>query len=353
MRKGLPWSCGIGKDVTDCKTAQEVINKAGLAWGVEKSPLMAKMSLTNYTEQPDCNDSMFIRDGYMYDYCPNAYCTYRTDINMPLGVVKSRYEIVQNSEAFTFFNDVIRNGDAQWLNAGYLGYGQKIFVTAKIPNTIKVGDDNINSYLVFSNSHDGTSSVNILFSPIRVLCTNMLNSAIKSADSYIRLRHTKNVKEKLEFGKYVLAVALDHAQSANKLYNSLFAAKMTDDQVIRYIVSLNLTEQEKATIQALDSKHALERIANRDFYLIDKANISTRKVNQIVSTVEYYMKDVSQEDIKGTAWGAYNAITGYYSNIAQMGGEKRMDSLLWGGANKAMQEAFNYAYDYANEEVMI
>jgi len=348
-RKGLPWSCGIGQNVSDCKTAEEVMIKAGLDWGVNKCSLVAKMPNIENDEEADG----FGYNGHFYAECPNAFATYRTDINVPLGVVKSRYEVVQNTEAFSFFNDALRNADVEWQSAGYFGYGQKIFVTAKIPNTIKVGDDTIDSYLVFSNSHDGTGSVQIMFSPIRVRCTNMLNSAIKNADSFIRIRHTQSVGQKLELGKHVLAIALDHAANANQIYNSLACAKMSRDQVIRYICNLNLTQSEKDLLKELDPKHALERLYDRDFYIIDKAKISTRKTNQIVATVDYYLTDISQQDIMDTAWGAYNAVTGYYSNIAMMSGEKRMDSLLWGGANKAMQEALNYAYSFAAEEVTI
>lgn len=40
---GLPWASGIGKDVSDCTTAQEVMQKAGLDFYVDKCDLVARM----------------------------------------------------------------------------------------------------------------------------------------------------------------------------------------------------------------------------------------------------------------------------------------------------------------------
>ena len=187
---GLPWASGIGKDVSDCTTAQEVMQKAGLDFYVDKCDLVARMPF-NINGNNKFNElgGEFAKDGYIYRNCPKAYATYRTDTNTPLGLVKDKYEVIQ---AFNFFNDAIGVDKAQWDRAGKFGYGHKIFVSAKLPYTTKVGKDVVDNYLVFSNSHDGSSSINILFSPIRVICTNMLNSALNSANSYIRIKHTKS-----------------------------------------------------------------------------------------------------------------------------------------------------------------
>ena len=50
IRVGYPWSHGIGQDVKDCKTAQEVIEKAGLNFVVDKCQLVAKMPFSLNSE---------------------------------------------------------------------------------------------------------------------------------------------------------------------------------------------------------------------------------------------------------------------------------------------------------------
>ena len=92
---GLPWGHGLGKDVTDCNTAQEVMRKAGLDWVVKKCELVAKMPFTiggdNTINEIDELNGAFARDGKIYRTLPEAYGTYRTDKNIPLGLVKSKY----------------------------------------------------------------------------------------------------------------------------------------------------------------------------------------------------------------------------------------------------------------------
>ena len=95
--KGLPWSLGIGRDVTDCTTSAEVMEKAGLNFTVKKCELVARMPMKLSKESLDAlnldeNAGDFIRDRQVFRTCPDAYATYRTDLGIPLGIVKSKYE---------------------------------------------------------------------------------------------------------------------------------------------------------------------------------------------------------------------------------------------------------------------
>lgn len=345
---GLPWASGIGTNVSDCKTAQEVMEKAGLDFYVDKCDLVAKMPIS-LKGNNNVNEiaGEFSHNGHIYRDCPNAFGTYRTDTNTPLGLVKLKYEVIQNVEAFNFFNDAIGENKAVWDRAGMFGYGHKIFVSAKLPIETTVGGDKIDNYLVFSNSHDGSSSVNILFSPIRVICTNMLNSAFNSADSYIRIKHTQSAREKIQEGAQILKIACKHAETASQLYNSLLTVKMSDEEVMKYLADLQLTPGEQEKLLDYDNKNGYKKLINRNYLTMEATGISARKANQIANMFEYYMDGIGQQHIAGTAWGAYNAVTGFYSNVANLEGEKRVDSLLYGGANKNMNKALNSLDDFA------
>ena len=345
-RGGLPWV--LGTDVSNCVTAQDVMKTAKLDWTVQKCELVSKMPFRIGSNNEVGEDS-FVHDGNIYRECPNAFATYRTDINMPLGIVKDKYEIVQNMDAFNFFNNAIGEGKAIWDKAACLNMGEKVYVSAKLPVQTSVGkDDVIDNYLVFSNGHAGNSSVDIMITPIRVICTNMLNGALDKAACHIRLRHTKSVKENLERGAQVLKIACSHAIDAQELYRHLATIKMTDDQVAEYICKLQLTPAEIAKLNEVDPNHGYKRLISRDYHLIDAVEISTRKSNQLYNMMDYYIDGIGQKDICGTAWGAYNAITGFYCNVANLEGEKRMNSLVWGSANNNMNKALNEAMAYAS-----
>ena len=267
-RNGLPWEHGIGQDVKGCLTSHEVMRKANLDWIVKKCDLVAKMPFTlggnNEINSIDELNGTFARNGFIYRNLPEAYATYRTDKNLPLGLVKSKYEVVQNVDAFTFFDEAIGPDKCEWQYAGSMGWGHKIFVTAKIKLTTEVSlnggmKDPIENYLVFTNSHDGTSSLTIMFTPVRVFCTNCLNSGLDKAESYIRIRHTESAKDKLHQGAEVLRIACEKAKDAQQLYSALYSIKMTDEEVLQYLVNLNLTDKEREALLDYDSKFGYQK----------------------------------------------------------------------------------------------
>lgn len=344
---GAPWALGI--DVSDCKSSAEVMHKAGLDFIVDKCELVARMPF-GIKRNNIVNDIAgdFVKDGYIYRELVGSYATYRADTSQPLGLVKAKYEVVQNIDAFKFFDDAIGEGMARWDKAGILDDGRKIYLSARLPVETRVGDDLIDNYLVFSNSHDGTSSVNIMFTPIRVICTNMLNSALKSADAYIRIRHTESAKQKLQRGAEILRIACKHADTVQDYYNSLLKVKMSDREVMEYLANLQLTAKEQDLLLNYDKENGYKKLILKDYRTMEVTGVSQRKANMIASLFEYYCDGIGQKHIAGTAWGAYNAVTGFYCNVANLEGEKRVESLLYGGANSNMIKALNAANDFAN-----
>lgn len=344
---GLPWRGKMGIDVKDCTTSEEVIKKAGLDFNVSKCELYAQMPFAINGDN-SINETMgeFAHDGEIYRPCPNGYATYRTDKNIPLGVVKSKYEVVQNRDAFNFIDNAIGEDKALFQYAGCFGYGHKVFITAKLPISTTVGGDPIDNYLVFSTSHDGSGSIDVLFTPVRVWCLNMLNAGLEESTAHIRIRHTKTAQERLDFGAEMLRTAIEYAKTSQLLYESLLTIKMTDDQVRDYIARLQLTKSEYEAVVEYNHENGIRKVFERDWLAMQKTNISTRKANILNTMFDYYKNGVAQEHIIGNAWGAYNAITGYYSNVKKQEGEKRMDNLVFGADRIAMSKALNNVMMY-------
>lgn len=337
---GAPWA--IGKNVTDCSTAFEVMQKANLDFFVDKCDLMAKMKI-GLGRDNIVNEIRgdFAHEGHIYRELVGFYATYRTDNNMPLGLVKDKYEVIQNRDAFNFFDDAIGKGKAIWDRAGIVRGGCKIFVSAKLPVETRVGEDKIDNYLVFSNSHDGTSSINIMFTPFRVICSNMLNAGLRAADSNIRIKHTQSAKQKLQRGAEILRIACKHAENAQEFYQSLTKINMSDEEVMAYLANLQLTSEERTRLLEYDKKNGYKKLILKDYRTMEVSEISSRKANMISNMFNYYVDGIGQQHIAGTAWGAYNAVTGFYSNVANLEGEKRLESLCYGTANSNMIKALN------------
>lgn len=340
VAKGKPWDFQGAKNVEDCNTSQEVMTKAGLDWTVAKCKLVAEIPIVN----DNIGNGGFIHGSNVYTECANAFATYRTDYNVPLGIVKDRYTPVQNIEAFKFFDTAIGKNSAIWQTAGYFGNGERIFVSAKLPKNILVNGDPIENYLVFTTSHDGTSGVKILFTPIRVVCQNTLNAAIQGATNYISIRHTATVHNKLDIAHEILGISEKKIECFGQALKQMSEIKFTDTEAQKLFANVVLTESEELSIG--NTGHTIQQIIMKDVNAINDSGISMKKVNILNEMNAYYFGGIGQKQYLGTGYGVYNAINGYYSNRDNSEGTKRMDSLLYGDKARKIEFAGNLILKY-------
>jgi phage/plasmid-like protein (TIGR03299 family) len=175
-----PWH-NLGIRLDHPATAEEAIEAAQLDYTVKKKPLRAVIHAKRHAEVGD------------------HFATVRLDTGDVLGVVGSRYEVIQNRDAFAFFDALVGDDEAIYHTAGVLGKGERIWILAKLPDYIRVGkNDLVEKYLLLTNSHDGSSLVRAKLTPIRVVCQNTLSVALNGSEQEVRIRHTANAREKLE-----------------------------------------------------------------------------------------------------------------------------------------------------------
>lgn len=335
--KGEPFRYRGSHNVENCKTAKEVMECAGLDWEVQKCELVAKMP---FNENGIRTNEGFVRNLHQYETVPNAFVTYRKDINFPLGIVKDKYTPVQNKDAFNFFDGAIGKDKAIWQTAGYFGHGERIFVSAKLPKNIFVNGDPVDNYLVFTTSHDGSSGVKILFTPIRVICQNTLNAAIRTSTNYVSFRHTSKVHSNLDIAAEILGICDNKINELSEHYTQLSKIKMSDKDAHNTFANIILTEKEINNIKT--TGHNVEQIINKNWRAIDDSGISMKKANVLNEMNNYYFNGIGQKEIVGTAWGVYNAVTGFYSNVDNNEGIKRMDTLLFGDRANKIEKAGNF-----------
>lgn len=261
--KERPWH-GIGTVVEDAPTSEDAIRIAKLDWRVEQFPISANgIEILGH------------------------FANIRTDVNLPLGVVKNRYKIVQNSEAFDFVDDIIGNNEVEchYETAGSLFNGKKIFLLVKLPNKNLLGDE-VENYIFFTNSHDGTSAFMAGITNVRVVCNNTLQAAISGAQRTWFCRHTQSIESKKQQAKESLGLAVKYMDSMEDFAEKMAAKKINEEKFFRALFDAD--------------------------YIKGQCEKNKELIVERIHTI-YTEKDDLQ-NFKGNAWGMYNAVADYVSN---------------------------------------
>ncbi len=282
-RKEKAWH-GLGR-VVDSMTSEEAMIAGGLDFEVGLAPMYARIK--EFSETPS---GLYIAKNDL-NFVSSNFATYRTDTEEVLGVVGSRYEPVQNTEAFKFFDEIIGEGHAEYETVGALGNGEVVFLTAKIPGDMVVAKENIDKYLLLTMSHDGTSSIQAMFTPIRVVCNNTLSIALKGTNK-VSIRHTKNAKRRLDEAASLLGIVKRQSENLTEYFQYLNTKKVNDEDAdLIFRKAFNIRPQEDG-------------------------RLSTRSANKLNLIMNAYQYGIGQENIVGTAWGVYNGVTCYLQNHA-------------------------------------
>lgn len=294
---------GLGQIVEKAMTSEEAIKLANLDYTVDKR--QAYMEI----------------DGE-YKPVPKKYITYRTDNNEPFGVVGERYHVVQNTEAFEFFDAIVGENEAIFETAGCLKKGEVVFITAKLPSHIRVKDDVVDNYLLLSSSHDGTRGIQAMFTPIRVVCHNTLSAAYGSHKYRVNITHTKNASQQLRKAHEIMGISNLLSNELNELFNVMAHTRINDNTLEKFIVE------------------------SLDLDLDEKGELSTRGSNIVSSVREYYEVGPGQEEFLGTVWGAYNAVTGYFQNVREYkSSESKMNDIMFGQIHNKNNKSLKLAMD--------
>ena len=205
-----PWH-GLGVKVMEAPTSEDALTAAGLDWSVIQK---------NVTTE----------DGAAI---PGFKANVRSTDSQVLGIVTDRYKVVQNDEAFAFTDALLGEG-VTYETAGSLQNGRRVWMLAKLPQKYIISGDEITPYLVFFNSHDGSGSIKVAMTPIRVVCQNTLNFALKTAKRSWSVNHVGNIDKKLDDAFDTLLNANKYMTELGKGIDSLYHRKVSDREVAQF-----------------------------------------------------------------------------------------------------------------------
>jgi len=333
----------LGQVVNEPMFVADAIKLCHADYNVKLQPIVALSDeILNAME----NGQMIQADKLLSLLVPNKRATVRTDLNKALGITSDSYGIVQNIDAFKFVDmlcsglDADRNEKPTIECCGVLGNGERVFITCKMPQDIILNprtDDRIETYVVFTTSHDGSGAVRCMVTNIRVVCQNTLNYAMKHNSGRISFRHSSKVmsrmdllnKENAEFAYKTLGLWKEYENSFKDSLEHLRNIKLSEKDLDNIIAEITLADEAKKVF-----------LETRNIYHED---IATRGRNIFIAMKESLENGIGQDLLEsGNGLWALNGITTYYQNVANFKNEEvKFDNVTDGNVYKKVQKAYD------------
>lgn len=302
----VPWH-GLGVSVSNDLTPRQMMEKAGLDWTVEKVPTYAKVG---DEEIPTGVEALV-----------------RSSDNKVLTQVGENWNPVQNEEAFDFFSEYCLAGDMEMHTAGSLKGGQMVWALAKIKESFDIlGGDQVDQFLLFSNPHMYGKSIDIRFTPIRVVCNNTLTLSLgQQVNNACKLNHRTEFDP--ESVKVALGIANEKFAKYKEMATFLASKKFSAESLIQYYNEVfPRTYQGKKEVTVQDFK-----------------DLTTN--GQLAYS--FLETQPGAEFGEGTWWQALNSVTYLTDHKMGRNTDTRLASAWFGSNQNRKEKAVNKAVEFA------
>lgn len=304
----VPWH-GEGQKVSPEAPLETWLNEAQLDWEVKETPLMYAAD-----------------DQEIYDF-DNRQVLYRSDNKQALSVVSAnKYEIRQPRDIVEFFRDLVEHNGYHIETLGALDEGRKVWCLARFTGlevNNKIGkEDQIDPYLLLSESYDKSQATRACFTGIRVVCQNTLHASESCFSSEVKTRHSQkfvaaDVKNKLACMNEAFANYMRQMEMLTKV-------KLTDEDLVKFFAHV----------------YSPEALTESEDWLkadLDEEKVTKQKQNVFATLLEAHNKGPGSQysHAQNTGYGALQAVTFFQDHLAQTKQDKRWESTTFGqGARK-------------------
>jgi phage/plasmid-like protein (TIGR03299 family) len=292
----VPWH-GLGNKIDFDATPDQMLDAAGLRWGVHKVPMGILVKASE--------DAPFEWTGRVV---PNRFALQRDTDNKVLAVVGSKYQPVQNEEAFEFFKRFTEAGHMKMETAGSLQDGKFVWGLARIDQTFKVGGpkskDEIENFLLLVSPFKESRSLMAMYTSVRVVCWNTLSAALG---------------QNLVAGK-------KQAQEGRQVFRMPHSMKFNDETKAKAELALGLATEQIVEFKAITNLLAKTRLAPAaatEFFFkvmrLDDDKVAALQDKEDPAKTPILLAKFEEAlqfapghamgSAEGTYWGALNAVT--------------------------------------------
>ena len=302
----LPWH-GLGVPVSNDLTPVQMMEKAGVDWTVHECESFVEFN----GEKVPTGMKSLVRS---------------TDAKV-LTNVGADWNPVQNEQAFEFFSEYVFAGDMEMHTAGSLRDGQMVWALAKVKESFDLfGGDQVESYLLFSNPHQYGKSIDVRFTPIRVVCNNTLSLSLSmQAERQVKVGH------RVEFNpgevKEALGIASEKLATYREMAEYLGSKRFSMDKLIEYYNTVYPRTSDK---RVQDKKLSVDTLS--------------RNAKQCLDVLE---TQPGAEFAEGSWWQAYNSVTFITDHVQGRNADNRLYSSWFGGNQARKKNALETAIEFA------
>lgn len=304
-----PWH-KLGTKLDQPATLEEALVAGGLNWSVSTLPIVP-------VDEPDSTIAhrvAVVRD----DRLPGQ-------TGRVVGVVHRGFRPLQNRKGAELFDSLLGQGKPIYHTGGYLRHGEVVWLLAKIPHAICLGgEDVLEPYLLFTNSHDGSVAIDIRLTTIRVVCQNTLSMALATGKvgKVFRRPHNGSAALLKAEAKGFFDFAVKQCEEAEALFKSLAKAKCKPADFQTFLGKLLPDPKLPSTVAT---------------------NASLRRAHETrLETLRATRNEISNVHLEGipthgippaedTWWGALNTLTGWVDHVQAIERDRYAHILLGSG----------------------
>lgn len=304
-------------------SASEAARQAGLDWNVTLADMLAV-----YKEPMNEYESRTMH----YDVPKRqAVIKIGKESNDVIGVVGNKYKIVQNMEVFSALDTLVDSGDARYTAAGEYNNGANIWMVMELPIGVQVANDPHAAFLLVQSSHDGSCAVRIRPIIERLFCANQINRIIKgkhkNAYTYV-MNHTTNSELSVSDIRNITQLTYDSIQQYETIAGTLLQRKVDERQVKNIFKS----------VWALPSE-----IEEAPDHLLSQGQRRQRTIalNGRDSAWNIYSQSPTQENIRGTAFGVWQAVIEHADHYGSGGSDRRAIATISGRSDRIKDKALD------------
>lgn len=318
---------GLGRVFSNkVQSPSDAVKEAGLDWKVEQWPMEARRPATLPPRTKSVSTHVL---------------NVRSDTHEELGVVGAGYVPCQNIELAEFVWAVGRQaGEALHLETGgSLKGGRRVwFLLSGVQFEIGGNEsDQVETYLLAANGHDGGLAIWTQPTSTRVVCWNTLHMAMAAKKRFIRIRHEGNLAAKVEDAKRALGLYTASVKEFRTQCDTLAGKDVKKEDLDKFFIEAWTRTQFDIPKNPKTEKESRRRQQASEAYTQFCLNVD--KDAQLIGRAK-----------KPSLWNGFNAFTEYLQHQKPQRGkgeDKRIEARVYNDMFGSTADAKLSAFDLA------